>query len=226
MKIINADYTYLGLMPYLEAWQLQKQLFQQRRENAIPDTLLFLQHPHTFTIGKTGELSNLLLDKTAMENEEIHFELVDRGGDITYHGPSQLVVYPILDLNQHEKDLHKYLRQLEEVVIFALKKLDLTPMRKEGLTGVWLNEEKVCAIGVKVSRWITMHGLALNVDPDLNYFSKIIPCGIHDKKVTSLQKKLDYTITLDSVLMLLCEGFEHVFNLKLTKIDSLAYDYT
>jgi lipoyl(octanoyl) transferase len=226
MKLINADYTYLDMMPYSEAWQLQKQLFDQRRLGAIPDTLLFLQHPHTFTIGKTGELSHLLLNNTALQNEDIHFEMVDRGGDITYHGPNQLVVYPILDLNQHEKDLHHYLRQLEEVVIFALRKLGLTATRKEGLTGVWLQDEKVCAIGVKVSRWITMHGLALNINPDLSYFSKIIPCGIRDKKVTSLQKHIDQDISVDSVLKLLCEGFEHVFHFKLTKIDAFAYDYT
>lgn len=220
-----AQYFPLTQLPYPEAWQLQKQLFQARREGAVEDTLLFVEHPHTFTIGKTGEMGHLLLGREQMEAEGIHFELIDRGGDITYHGPKQLVAYPIFDLNNYKKDLHHYLRQLEDVVIGTLARVGISAGRNEGLTGVWVDGAKICAIGVKVSRWITMHGLALNVDPDLSFFSKIVPCGISDKPVTSIRNVLGKDISMGTIQSAMVQSFEDVFQISLLKAKQGIYDY-
>lgn len=199
----------LGNIAYQEAWDLQEGLFNEivqiKLENRklppasqkqTPNYLLFCEHPHVYTLGKSGTAAHLLASEAALQAQGIDFYQINRGGDITYHGPGQLVVYPILDLENFFTDLHRYLRLLEEAVIAMLQDFGLVGGRIEGLTGVWLDHEdrlkaaKLCAIGVRTSRWVTMHGLALNVNPDLSYFEQIVPCGIQDKKVTSMAAAL------------------------------------
>jgi lipoyl(octanoyl) transferase len=196
----------LGLKDYKATWEYQEQLFadivnlkiSNRKEQATLDTpnyFLFVQHPHVYTLGKSGDLSNLLLSEKQLEAKGATFYKINRGGDITYHGPGQIVGYPILDLENFFTDIHKYLRFLEEAIILTLKEYGLECSRSEGETGVWLGvgtpfARKICAMGVRASRWVTMHGFALNVNADLGYFDNIIPCGIRGKAVTSLQVEL------------------------------------
>ncbi|MGO2294949.1 MAG: lipoyl(octanoyl) transferase LipB [Psychroflexus halocasei] len=196
----------LGLKDYKETWDLQEDLFQEildtkiknRREETSIDTqnhLLFVEHPHVYTLGKNGDIKNLLLSEDQLKEKKASFYPINRGGDITYHGPGQIIGYPILDLENFFTDIHRYLRTLEEVIILTLKDYGLKPERSEGETGVWLDvgtpfARKICALGVRASRWVTMHGFALNVNTDLGYFDHIVPCGIKDKAVTSLHVEL------------------------------------
>ncbi|MCS6949167.1 MAG: lipoyl(octanoyl) transferase LipB, partial [bacterium] len=197
------------------AWQLQRELVQRRREGAIPDTLLLLEHrPPVVTLGRAAHREHLLTSPERLRSMGIELVETDRGGDITYHGPGQLVGYSILDLRQHGRDVHLYLRQLEETLILALAHFGVEAHRQAGLTGVWVGDEKVAAIGVKVSHWITMHGFALNVCPNLSHFALIVPCGIRDKGVTSLQQLLGREVTLHEVLPVVEEAFAQVFNLQ------------
>jgi len=206
---------WLGSVDYTSAWQYQRELVRQRREGAVPDTLLLLEHrPPVITLGRGSHAEHLLVPPQQLERLGIQLVETDRGGDITYHGPGQLVGYPILDLRQHERDVHLYLRQLEEVIITALTHFGIVGHRKEGLTGVWVGEEKIAAIGIKVSHWITMHGFALNVCPDLSHFDLIVPCGIRDKGVTSVQNLLGREVTLTEVVPLVVEAFAQVFSLQ------------
>lgn len=202
----------LGLKDYKETWDFQEELFQNivqakvqnRRENTnrpTPNHFLFVSHPHVYTLGKSGDLSNLLLKDQQLQDKGARFYKINRGGDITYHGPGQIVGYPILDLENFFTDIHKYLRLLEEVIILTLSDYGLEATRSKGETGVWLDvgtpfARKICAMGVRASRWVTMHGFALNVNTDLGYFDHIIPCGIRGKAVTALnvelgQKRID-----------------------------------
>ena len=196
----------LGFKDYKDTWDYQETLFKEildikiknRRENAgleTPNYFLFVEHPHVYTLGKSGDMSNLLLDEKQLEEKGATFYKINRGGDITYHGPGQIVGYPILDLDNFFTDIHKYLRFLEEVIILTLKEYGLEATRSEGETGVWLDvgtpfARKICAMGVRASRWVTMHGFALNVNANLGYFDNIIPCGIRGKAVTSLNVEL------------------------------------
>jgi len=196
----------LGQKDYKETWEYQEDLFKNildlkirsRREELeleTPNYFLFVEHPHVYTLGKSGDLSNLLLSEKQLEDKGATFYKINRGGDITYHGPGQIVGYPILDLENFFTDIHKYLRFLEEVFIRVLADYGLTGTRSEGETGVWLGvgtpfARKICALGVRASRWVTMHGFALNVNSDLGYFDNIIPCGIRGKAVTSLNVEL------------------------------------
>lgn len=196
----------LGIKDYKETWNFQEQLFDEilqlkiknRRENinlSTPNHFLFVEHPHVYTLGKSGDFSNLLLNEEQLKEKKAVFYKINRGGDITYHGPGQIVGYPILDLENFFTDIHKYLRLLEEMVILTLKEYGLDATRSKGETGVWLDvgtpfARKICAMGVRASRWVTMHGFALNVNADLGYFDHIIPCGIKDKAVTSLNVEL------------------------------------
>lgn len=196
----------LGVKDYNETWQYQEELFKDivdlkirnRREEInleTPNHFLFVEHPHVYTLGKSGDLSNLLLSEKQLEAKGASFYKINRGGDITYHGPGQIVGYPILDLENFFTDIHKYLRFLEEVIILTLADYGLKSTRSEGETGVWLDAgtpfaRKICAMGVRASRWVTMHGFALNVNVDLGYFDNIIPCGIRGKAVTSLNVEL------------------------------------
>jgi lipoyl(octanoyl) transferase len=196
----------LGLVDYQAAWDLQRSLFEQRLQGNIPDTLVLCQHPHTYTVGKNGAdnvSKHLLLNQEQLRSYGINVFEIDRGGDITYHGPGQVVGYPILDLNAHYRDVHRYLRDLEEAVIQTVKRWGIDGKRIDGVTGVWVDTprgfEKLCAIGVKVTRWITMHGFALNVNTNLDYFNHIIPCGISDKGVTSMAVLTGAPVDLDDV---------------------------
>ena len=196
----------LGFKDYKDTWDYQETLFKEildikiknRREDAgleTPNYFLFVEHPHVYTLGKSGDMSNLLLDEKQLEEKGATFYKINRGGDITYHGPGQIVGYPILDLDNFFTDIHKYLRFLEEVIILTLKEYGLDATRSEGETGVWLDvgtpfARKICAMGVRASRWVTMHGFALNVNANLRYFDNIIPCGIRGKAVTSLNVEL------------------------------------
>ncbi|MGI5833107.1 MAG: lipoyl(octanoyl) transferase LipB [Bacteroidales bacterium] len=192
------DIVHWGRIPYSEAWQKQTALFQarieakQQGENLLPDLLISCEHNPVYTLGKNGMINNLLLGNNELEQKGVEFFKTDRGGDITYHGPGQIVVYPILDLEHFGLGLKAYINCLEEAVISFLKNRDIQAGRLDGATGVWLQnpERKICAIGVRCSRYITMHGLALNINTDLNYFRFINPCGFVDKGVTSLQAEL------------------------------------
>ena len=203
----------LGLVAYQEAWDYQTKLFQEalalKTENRsrqiqhpTPNYLIFCEHPHVFTLGKSGDAANLLVPKENLNSINASFVPINRGGDITYHGPGQLVVYPVFDLDNFFTDIHKFMRSLEEAVILTLRDFGIESGRIEKLTGVWLDKTdptkatKICALGVKMSRWVTMHGLALNVNTDLQYFDYIVPCGIQDKAVTSMQNELGAVVDL------------------------------
>jgi len=202
----------LGLVPYEQAWQWQtRRLTALRQTPDLPDTLLLLEHPAVYTLGQGAD------DRFLKFTPQPHLPpvlKVERGGEVTYHCPGQLVGYPILNLRRHQTDLHWYLRQLEEVIIQTLRAFDLVGERVTGLTGVWVQGRKVAAIGIKVSRWITMHGFALNVNPDLSGFQQIVPCGISDKPVGSLAQ-LQPGITLQQVQPVLEAQFAHIFQLQL-----------
>jgi lipoyl(octanoyl) transferase len=211
VQVIN-----LGLIDYQEAWDYQTRLFEQtlkiKTENRnrpdeaqypTPNYLLFCQHPHVFTLGKSGDPANLLMAPQDLHRIGASYYAINRGGDITYHGPGQLVVYPVIDLENFFTDIHRYMRQLEEAVILTLAEFGLAAGRIPGLTGVWLGEgahaRKICALGVKTSRWVTMHGLAFNVEVNLDYFRYIVPCGIADKGVTSLHQELSHPVEFKHV---------------------------
>jgi lipoyl(octanoyl) transferase len=219
----------LGLMDYKQAWDYQTTLFQSildvktanRNNNSNLIThnyLLFCEHPHVYTLGKSGDEQNLLLKKEDLHTIDATYYHINRGGDITYHGPGQLVVYPVIDLENFFTDIHKYMRLLEEVVIQTLEEFGIKSGRINGLTGVWLDYEnekqarKICALGVKTSRWVTMHGLAFNVNANLNYFANIVPCGIADKAVTSMEKELsaiqDFVLVKTALKKKLVDVFE------------------
>jgi len=218
----------LGLINYKEAWDLQEKIFKElvdlkiknRNENTsiLPQNqLLVCEHPHVFTLGKSGKEDHLLLDKKGLKDNEADYYKINRGGDITYHGPGQLVVYPIFDLEQFFTDIHKYMRFLEEAVILTLSEYGIHGERMEGQTGVWLGvgspvARKICAMGVKSSRWITMHGLGFNVNSDLKYFDYIVPCGISDKSVTSMQYELGRKIDMDELSEKLLVHLSNLFD--------------
>ena len=203
----------MGLVPYEEALELQHLLMKKKKNGEEEDYLITLQHPHTYTIGSSGSEDNLLVNNEYLKMKGIGLQRIGRGGDITYHGPGQLVAYPILDLNHYRKDLHKYLRDLEEVLIVTVKQFGITAERKKGLTGIWVNDEKLASIGIRMSKWITIHGSALNAATDLKLFDNIIPCGIKDKSVTSMSKILGYTIDIEDVTPVYVNSFANVFGI-------------
>ena len=205
------DYRDLGLVDYQEAWEIQKSLFEKRLNNEIPDTLLLLEHPHTYTLGKSANKENLISDDDYLKEKGIAVYDIDRGGDITYHGPGQIVGYTIFDLKNWKQDTNLFLRSIEEVIIKTCSDYGLQTSRMEKHTGVWIDDRKICAIGIKVSRWITMHGFALNVNTDLDLFNGIIPCGITDKGVTSLQKELDKKFVIKEVKQTILNNVINVF---------------
>lgn len=224
------------MMDYQEAWDLQETLLARMvkwksdlrnglERPAPAHSLLFCQHPHVYTLGKSGSEDNLLIDTGALKAYDATFVKINRGGDITYHGPGQLVGYPILDLERIFTDIHRYMRGLEEAIIRCLAEYGIVAGRVEGLTGVWLDgndgskARKICALGVKTSRWVTMHGFAFNIHPDLSYFGHIIPCGITDKKVTSMQQELGYVPDMDEVRERVEHHLLEVFGLTSLKKD-------
>ena len=211
----EVQFIDLGLIDYKEAWDFQEKLFREtvdlkisRRKGESDEPtknyLIFCQHPHVYTLGKSGDRENLLLNEEELRSKDATFYEINRGGDITYHGPGQLVAYPIFDLDHFFTDIHKYMRYLEEAVITTIGEYGLKGDRLEGMTGVWLdpdmpNARKICAMGVKSSRWVTMHGIGFNVNSDLAYFNNIIPCGIQDKAVTSMEQELQRKLDIDEV---------------------------
>lgn len=220
-------YRDLGLLEYQQAWDLQENILQQsiaqKAQGLVPGHhLLFVEHPPVYTLGKSGKREHVLIDEKEMQERQIAFFQTNRGGDITYHGPGQLVGYPIFDLEQFYRDIGRYLRELEEVIILTLQEYGLKGERSSGETGVWLDPgipgraRKICAMGVRCSRWITMHGFALNISNDLSYFNHIIPCGLPDKSVTSLQKELGVTLTVAEVKEKVLKKFEQVFGVEIS----------
>ena len=211
----EVQFIDLGLIDYKEAWDFQEKLFREtvdlkiaRRKGESDEPtknyLIFCQHPHVYTLGKSGDRENLLLNEQELKSKDATFYEINRGGDITYHGPRQLVAYPIFDLDHFFTDIHKYMRYLEEAVIKTIGEYGLKGDRLDGMTGVWLdpdkpNARKICAMGVKSSRWVTMHGIGFNVNSDLAYFNNIIPCGIQDKAVTSMEQELQRKLDIDEV---------------------------
>lgn len=214
----NLHVQRLGLIEYQEALDIQNKLFgdtinqklanrdlAEEQQQATPNYLLFCEHSHVYTLGRSGTKENLLINEANLEEKQATYYETNRGGDITYHGPGQLVGYPILDLDNFFTDIHKYLRLLEEAIILTLAEYNIIAGRINGLTGVWIDFEneqkarKICAMGVKASRWVTMHGFALNINTDLSYFNNIIPCGISDKAVTSLAMELNREVPLTEV---------------------------
>ncbi|MFZ1686080.1 MAG: lipoyl(octanoyl) transferase LipB [Flavobacteriales bacterium] len=217
-SIRQVSFRDLGLIDYAQAWELQARLFKdtidrkvtnrelpQEQQTPTQDHLLFCEHPHVYTLGKSGKQSHLLLNEEGLREHGVQFFPIDRGGDITYHGPGQIVGYPIFDLDHHFTDIHRFLRTLEESVIGTLEVYGIKGDRIEGLTGVWLDAgdpakaRKICAFGIRASRWVTMHGFAFNVNTDLSYFESIVPCGIADKGVTSLAKELGREVDMNEV---------------------------
>ncbi len=227
----TAYFKDIGLIEYKEAWLFQEKFFNEileiksknRNEGSEITTknhLIFCEHPHVYTLGNSGNKENLLVNEEYLKSRGASFYKTNRGGDITYHGPGQIVGYPIFDLDNFFNDIGKYLRFLEEVIILTLKEYGLSGERSKGETGVWLDvgkptARKICAMGVKTSRWVSMHGFAFNLNTDLSYFENIIPCGINDKKVTSLEKEIGHKIDIDRAKSLLKSNLERVFDLKL-----------
>ena len=220
----------LGLIDYKQCWDYQTKLFDASvqlkiKNRKFPENrvstknhLIFCEHPHVYTLGKSGDLKNLLIDSPKRKEKNISFYKINRGGDITYHGPGQLVVYPILDLDYFFSDIHKYLRLLEESVILTLADYGVAGQRLDGFTGVWVDAEKetprkICAIGVKCSRWVTMHGIGFNINSNLDYFKHIVPCGIEDKSVTSLQKEINQKIDMKELKLRFKKNFKILFGI-------------
>ena len=221
----------LGLIDYKKAWDYQKELFQsiidvksasrkQGVDIATQSHLLFCEHPHVYTLGKSGDKKNLLVNEAYLKSRDATFYKINRGGDITYHGPGQIVGYPILDLDNFFTDIHKYLRLLEESVIKTLVEYGIKGERSSGETGVWLDvgqptARKICALGVRSSRWVTMHGFAFNINTDLSFFRNIVPCGIADKSVTSLQEELGHKLDISEVKEKLKNHLASIFEMEL-----------
>ena len=229
----NLQLIDLGLKDYKETWNYQEELFQgivdikiDNRKNSTtnktPNYFIYVEHPHVYTLGKSGDLSNLLLNEAQLKEKGATFYKINRGGDITYHGPGQLVGYPIIDLDNFFTDIHKYLRFLEEVIIKTLAEYGIESERSEGETGVWLGvgtpfARKICALGVRTSRWVTMHGFALNVNANLGYFDNIIPCGIKGKAVTSMEAELGNKISMEEVKEKILKHFSEIFEATFVK---------
>jgi len=227
----KVNFQDLGLIDYKKCWDYQEELFakilaikssnrKEDKSDATENYLLFCEHPHVYTLGKNGNKNNLLVNENHLNDRGVSFYKINRGGDITYHGPGQIVGYPILDLDNFFTDIHKYLRFLEEAIILTLKEYGLNGERSQGETGVWFdvgteNARKICALGVKSSRWVTMHGFAFNVNADLSYYGNIIPCGIVDKKVTSLEKELGKKLELERVKNKLKSYLVHLFEMEI-----------
>ncbi len=233
----NVFFKDLGRMDFRSCWEFQEKFFNfavesklHNRQNdqdnqiVISDYLFFVEHNHVYTLGKSGDIRNLLLNEAQLSEVGASFYPINRGGDITYHGPGQIVGYPIFDLDHFFTDIHKYLRYLEEAIILTLNEYEITAGRIDGLTGVWIDAEdssrarKIAALGVKCSRWVTMHGFAFNVNTDLSYFQNIIPCGIDDKAVTSMQAELGTQVDIEKVKSILTEKLQYVFGMRLSEM--------
>jgi lipoyl(octanoyl) transferase len=239
MKVMNpvqnkkTRFIDIGLKDYQQAWDYQASLFEQilaaktanrdlpaDAQQLTDNYLVFCEHPHVFTLGKSGHEENLIIPKEELSGVQATYYRVNRGGDITYHGPGQIVGYPIIDMENFFTDIHRYMRFMEEAVIQTLREYNIEAGRSPGQTGVWLDPEdflrarKICALGVRTSRWVTMHGFAVNVNPDLRYFGYIVPCGIQDKAVTSLEQELGKKVDLEEVKQILKEKIRAQFDME------------
>lgn len=231
--MVEVKYKDLGLIDYQKAWDYQEELFSKTVQQKIDNRnltegeqvktesyFLYCEHPHVYTLGKSGDAANLLVDEAGLKAINATYYKINRGGDITYHGLGQIVGYPIFDLDYFFTDIHKYLRYLEEAIILTLKEYGIEAGRYPGYTGVWLNPDddakarKICAMGIRCSRWVTMHGFAFNVNTDLNYFKNIVPCGIDDKAVTSMQMELGHELDMEEIKQVLRDKIAEVFNIK------------
>jgi lipoate-protein ligase B len=215
VKVTEWRLLRLGIVDYVLAHDLQKKILLERIDDKCPDHLILLQHNPVITIGRSGDNKNILASKTLLESFGITVHEIERGGDVTYHGPGQLTGYPIIDLRSYQKDVHWYLRQLEEVIIRFLSDYNIAGKRVSGYTGVWVGDEKIAAIGVAVKRWVTYHGFALNVNPDLSHFKLINPCGITDKEVTSIVKILGHDVSMEEVEDKVVSAFAEVFSVEI-----------
>ena len=204
----------LGLMDYQEAWNLQHQLWSRRVEEALPDLLLFLEHPHVITLGRRGNRSHLLVSPEVLEEMKIPVYHVERGGDVTYHGPGQMVVYPILDLKNYGYRLIRYIGQLEEVILCVLKDFGIVGRRDPLNRGVWVDEEKIASVGVAIKRWVSFHGFSLNYETDLKYFELINPCGLEGKKMTTMAKILGIRVSREQLVERIGFHFKQIFKRK------------
>lgn len=219
----NSILIKTGLSEYRKIWKLQKKLFIQVGKQRNLNYLILTEHKPIITIGKSGSKSHLLTDASNLRAKNIEVVKVDRGGDITFHGPGQIVGYPILNLMHFKMDIHWYLRSIEQVILATLSDIGISAHRLQGLTGIWVDDKKICAIGVKITRWVTMHGFALNVSTDLNYFRHIIPCGVKDRGVTSISEIVGNIIALKDVYKYLIVNFEKVFSIKIVAQKSTTY---
>jgi len=216
----------LGAIEYREAYGLQKALLQERLRGRIADTLLLLEHPPTITVGKSGKLENVLASPAELASAGVSLIFTDRGGDVTYHGPGQIVGYPILDLRERDRDAHRYVHSLEEVLIRTLADYSIGSGRDHNHAGVWVNDEEIAALGLSIRRWITMHGFALNVNTDLNHFTLINPCGFANKTATSMARLIGHELPIDEVTERLLAHFAEVFEVELKFAeDSAAETY-
>ena len=234
MKNTEVKYEDWGLMDYQQAWDKQEEIFsttvsiktknrnELENQTQTDNFLIFVEHPHVYTLGKSGKPENLLLNEHQLKEKQATYYKINRGGDITYHGPGQIVGYPILDLDHFFTDIHLYLRTLEEAVILTLKDYGIEAGRYTGFTGVWIDADndkarKICAMGVRCSRWVTMHGFAFNVNTDLEYFKNIVPCGIDDKDVTSMERELSKKVDIQEVKENLKKHISVLFGMNITK---------
>lgn len=231
IKNNKVEFQDWGRVDYQESWDRQEELFSEivaskianrNNETELPTAnyLVFVEHPHVYTLGKSGQPENLLLDEQGLIEKKASYYKINRGGDITYHGPGQLVGYPILDLDNFFTDIHLYLRTLEEAVILTLAEYGIKAGRYPGYTGVWIDEDnekarKICALGVRCSRWVTMHGFAFNINTDLGYFNNIVPCGIDDKDVTSMQRELGRPVNVEKVKEILKQKIAELFGMEI-----------
>lgn len=234
MKAKNVQFYDIGLAPYQPVWDLQRaiqqQIIKEKKDEQLEqlsrqrmdDVMIFVEHPHVYTLGKNGKEEHMLRSLLELQELDAEFVKTDRGGDITYHGPGQIVGYPILDLDRHFTDVAKYLRYLEEVMIRVCTDYGFAAKRMDGMTGVWINDAKICAMGIRCSRWVTMHGFAFNVNTDLRYFNNIVPCGISNKSVTSLKRLLGMEIDIEEVKSKIIRQFEEVFQVSVSKAGTKA----
>lgn len=219
-KLIITD---LGRQPYRPVWDFQRKLQENRIRQEIPDTLILVEHDPVYTIGKNGSDLHIIASQEFLKKNGIDIIHVDRGGDVTYHGPGQLVGYPIFDLSQHRESVSWYMRSLEEVFIRVLQHWGVQGTRNEGYTGVWIGDEKIVALGVRITHWVSMHGFAFNVNPQLDHYSGIIPCGIFQSGVTSLEKVLAKKVEMEEVKKVVIEAFKNVFNFSDVETDAGSF---
>ena len=203
----DINFFYLGKQSYVDAWKLQKQLHESVKNNDIPSLVLYLEHDHVYTLGKNAN-SDFILSSYPKDVQVIQ---TDRGGQVTYHGPGQLIGYPIINLNNYKKSISWYMRALEQVIISTLEQYDISSSRKDGMTGVWVQDDKICAMGVRLSRWVSMHGFALNIEPDMEYYDGMIPCGIQEFGITSLYELLKENIDIYEVMNTTTQNFFKIF---------------